>query len=311
MSGSAAADMTLGDVVTDNAMRFSDVVAYRLRDRTVTHAQLRDRAARLVSAMAAAGVRRQDRIAVFSRNSIEFGELHAAIQLSGIIMATINFRLSPAEMGDVLRRVSPSIVFCADEFAPVIAQLVAELESSPVLVPIGGEPPAGAVGYERFIEGGRGDKPEFVAQPDDIAYLLFTSGTTGASKCCVIGQREVRDVAFTMNVEMRCGSVDRGLINMPMFHVGALAIVGGLHARGGTVVLQHQFDAAEAARLITAERITVLHLAPVMLKALLDEVHDGAEMESVRTVVYSAAPMTAATLRRALAVLPAAGFLNL
>jgi acyl-CoA synthetase (AMP-forming)/AMP-acid ligase II len=311
MSGSAAADMTLGDVVTDNAMRFSDVVAYRLGDRTVAHAQLRDRAARLVSAMAAAGVRRQDRIAVLSRNSIEFGELHAAIQLSGIIMATINFRLSPAEMGDVLRRVSPSIVFCADEFAPVIAQLVAELEYSPVLVAIGGEPPAGAVGYERFIEGGRGDKPEFVAQPDDIAYLLFTSGTTGASKCCVIGQREVRDVAFTMNVEMRCGSIDRALINMPMFHVGALAIVGGLHARGGTVVLQQQFDAAEAARLIAAERITVLHLAPVMLKALLDEAGDGAGMESVRTVVYSAAPMTTATLRRALAVLPAAGFLNL
>ena len=139
MAGTATEDMTLGDIVTDNAVRFSDVVAYRLGDRTVAHAQLRDRAARLVSAMAAAGVRRQDRIAVFSRNSIEFGELHAAIQLSGIIMATINFRLSPAEMGDVLRRVSPSIVFCADEFAPVIAQLVAELQYSPVLVAIGGE----------------------------------------------------------------------------------------------------------------------------------------------------------------------------
>jgi acyl-CoA synthetase (AMP-forming)/AMP-acid ligase II len=311
MSGSAAADMTLGDVVSDNAVRFSDVVAYRHGDRTVTHAQLRDRGALLVSAMAAVGVQRQDRIAVLSRNSIEFGELHAATQLSGIIMVTINFRLSPPEMDDVLRRVRPAIVFCADEFAAVIAQLVADLPYSPALVVIGEESPAGTLGYERFIEDGRGGEPDFVAQPDDIAYLLFTSGTTGASKCCILGQREMRDVAFTMNDEMRCGSEDRGLINMPMFHVGALAIVGGLHARGGTVVLQRQFDAAEAARLITTERITVLHLAPVMLKALLDEAGDGAGLESVRTVVYSAAPMTTATLRRALAVMPAAGFLNL
>jgi acyl-CoA synthetase (AMP-forming)/AMP-acid ligase II len=264
-----------------------------------------------VSAMAAAGVQRQDRIAVLSRNSIEFGELNAATQLSGIIMGTINFRLSVPEMADALRRVAPSVVFCAEEFVPVIADSV----TGPTPVTIGGEDRPGIIGYQRFVEGGLGKgpsaEPEFVARPDDIAYLLFTSGTTGASKCCILGQREMHRVVFAMNNEMRCGSADRGLINMPMFHFGALAIVGGLHARGGTVVLQQQFDAADAVRLIAEQRITVLHLAPVMLRALLDEVNDRSAAESVRTVVYSAAPMTAAILRRALAVLPDAGFLNL
>jgi acyl-CoA synthetase (AMP-forming)/AMP-acid ligase II len=304
-------DTTLGDIVTDNAARFPDVVAYRHERRSVTHAQLRVRAVRLISAMAATGVRRQDRIAVLSRNSIEYGELNAAIQLSGIIMATVNFRLSPAEMDDALRRVAPSIVFCADEFIPVVAELVAGMPIRPMLVAIGGQAPPGITGYERFIEGGRSGDPEFVARPDDIAYLLFTSGTTGASKCCILGQREMRKVMFTMSSEMRCGSADRGLINMPMFHVGALAIVGGLHARSGTVVLQQQFDPADAVRLIAGERITVLHLAPVMLQALLDELGTDSSAESVRTVVYSAAPITAATLRRALTVLPRTGFLNL
>jgi acyl-CoA synthetase (AMP-forming)/AMP-acid ligase II len=308
----AAVDgMTLGDIVTDNAVRFPDVIAYRHGHHTVTHAQLRDRAVRLVSAMAAAGVNRQDRIAVLSRNSIEFGELNAAAQLSGIVMATINFRLSRLEMEDALRRVAPSIVFCAEEFIPVIADVVAGMPSGPKLVTIGGEARPGIIGYERFVEGGRSGEPEFKALPDDIAYLLFTSGTTGASKCCILGQREMRRVAFTMNNEMRCGSTDHGLINMPMFHFGALGIIGGLHARGGTVVLQQQFDAADAVRLIAEVRITVLHLAPVMLRGLLDEVGDRSAVESVRTVVYSAAPMTAAILRRALAVLPDAGFLNL
>ena len=307
----AVDDMTLGDIVTDNAMRFPDVVAYRHGDRSVTHAQLRDRAVRLVSAMAAAGVRRQDRIALLTRNSIEFGELNAAVQLSGIIMATINFRLSPPEMGDALRRVTPSIVFCADEFVPVIADLAAGMPSPPLLVTIGGEARPEVIGYEQFIEAGRGGESEFVARPDDIAYLLFTSGTTGASKCCILGQREMRMVVLTMNNEMRCGSADRGLINMPMFHVGALAIVGGLHARGGSVVLQQQFDAADAVRLIADERVTLLHLAPVMLRALLDETGDRSAVESVRTVIYGAAPMTAAVLQRALTVLPHASFLNL
>jgi acyl-CoA synthetase (AMP-forming)/AMP-acid ligase II len=304
-------DLTLGDIVTDNAVRFPDVVAYRHGHRSITHAQLRERAVRLVSAMAAVGVKRQDRIAVLSRNSIEFGELNAATQLSGIIMSTINFRLSAPEMADALRRVEPSIVFCAEEFTTLITDVVAGMLSGPTVVTIGGQAAPGITEYERFVEGGRGGEPEFVAQPDDIAYLLFTSGTTGASKCCILGQREMRRVALTMNNEMHCGSADRGLINMPMFHFGALGIVGGLHARGGSVVLQQQFDAAHAVLLIADERITVLHFAPVMLRALLDEVSDSSTVESVRTVVYSAAPMTAAILRRALAVLPDAGFLNL
>jgi acyl-CoA synthetase (AMP-forming)/AMP-acid ligase II len=311
MSMAALDDMTLGDIVTDNAVRFPDVVAYRHGHRTVTHAQLRNRAVRLGSAMAAAGVRRQDRIAVLSRNSIEFGELNAAAQLSGIILATINFRLSAPEMVDALRRVAPSIVFCAEEFVPVIADVAAGMRSPPMLVSIGGDAAPGITAYERFVESGRDGEPGFVAEPGDIAYLLFTSGTTGASKCCILGQREMRRVVLTMNNEMRCGSDDRALINMPMFHVGALAIIGGLHARGGTVVLQQRFDPADAVRLIAEERITVLHLAPVMLSALLDVVSDRSAVRSVRTVVYAAAPMSTAILRRALAGLPHAGFLNL
>jgi acyl-CoA synthetase (AMP-forming)/AMP-acid ligase II len=304
-------ELTLGDIVTDNALRFPDVVAYRHGHRAVTHAQLRDRALRLISAVTAAGVGHQDRVAVMSRNSIEFGELIAATQLSGIILATINFRLSTPEIGDALRRVAPTILFCADEFVPAVADLLAGMAFAPLLVVVGDRAHPGITDYEEFIAGGRSGEPEFVARPEDIAYLLFTSGTTGASKCCILGHREMRRVVFTMNSEMRCGSADRGLINMPMFHVGALAILGGLHARGGTVVLQQQFDAADAVRLIADEQITVLHLAPVMLGALLDELGNGKSAKSVQTVVYAAAPMTAAILQRALGALPDAGFLNL
>ncbi|MGZ5393098.1 MAG: class I adenylate-forming enzyme family protein [Mycobacterium sp.] len=305
------AGMTLGDIVTDNARRFPDVIAYRLGDRSITHAHLRERATRLVSAMVAAGVRRQDRIAILSRNSIEFGEVMAACQLSGIIMATVNFRLTPNDVRDVLDRVRPSIVFVVDEFAPMIGELAPSLTSSPLLVCIDGPERPDMATYEHFLGSGDGGEPVLRAHPDDIACLIFTSGTTGASKCCILGQREQRRVAFTMNAEMCTGSNDRGLINMPMFHIGAMAIIGGMHARGGTVVLQQQFDPDEAVRLIAQERITLVHLAPVMLRALLDAVSDVASVQSLRTVIYAAAPMTVAVLERALSMLPSAGFLNL
>jgi len=303
--------MTLGDIVTDNARRFPDVTAYRLGDREVTHAALRERAVRLIAAMASAGVRRQDRIAILSRNSIEFGEVMAACQLSGIIMATINFRLTRDDVRDALLRVRPSIVFVADEFAPLLSGLAAEVPTQPLLVCLGSQEDCGMIDFDDFVSSGAGGEPALCAQPDDIAYLIFTSGTTGAAKCCILGQREQRRVAFTMNAELCTGSADRALINMPMFHVGAMAIIAGLHARGGTVVLQPKFDPVEAVRLVCETRITVLHLAPVMLDALLDEVIDAQKVESLKTIIYSAAPMSLGILERALARIPSAGFLNL
>jgi acyl-CoA synthetase (AMP-forming)/AMP-acid ligase II len=305
------ASMTMGDIVTDNAERFPDVVAYRLGGDGITHAALRERAVQLVSAMTAHGLRRQDRIAVMSRNSIEFGELFAATYLSGLVMATISFRWSHGEVRDALRRVTPSIVFCDGEFAPMIGELAGELPGVRVVVSLGTESWPQMTRYDDFIAQGAPGELALTAQPDDIACLLFTSGTTGASKCCILGHRELRRIAFSMNVEMRCGSDDRGLINMPMFHFGAVAIIGGLHARGATVVLQRQFDPAEAVALIAEHDVTVLHLAPVMLQTLLDTAVTGEGLETVRTIVYAAAPMTPHTLRQALRTLPKVGFLNL
>src|SRR6185369_4066740 len=105
------------------------------------------------------------------------------------------------------------------------------------------------------------------------------------------------------NAETRTGSDDRILLTMPLFHIGAMAMGLGLHARGGTAVLHRQFDPAAVLADVPAERVTVLHLAPTMLQSLLAEAAacgaPGA-LDGVRTVVYSAAPITAATLRAAL-----------
>lgn len=302
---------TMGDIVTDNAERFPDVAVYRLGSRALTHRELRQRSLQLISRMVEMGVRRQDRVVVLGRNSIEFGELLAATALSGITLATVSFRLSKSEVLDALRRVSPSIVFCDEEFAPLVNDCADHLSGVQQFVSIGGPPAPGMVGYDEFVAHGVASDPPFVAQPDDIACLLFTSGTTGPSKCCMLGQKELSRIAFAANAEMRTGCDDRALINMPMFHFGAIAIIGAMHARGGTVVLQRQFDPGEAIRLAKSERITLLHLAPVMLQTLLDEPGAETGLEDVRTVLYSAAPMPPTTLRQAMQTMPTAGFLNL
>lgn len=302
------AGATLGSIVSSNARRFPDVVAYRDGERQISHLALYERAVRLASAMAKAGLRRQDRVVLLGQNSIEFGEVLAAAQLSGIVVATLNWRWSVQEMRGALGSVSPALVFCDGQYEDLV---FGDGSCCPAPVVSFGEPTIrGIQNYEAFIARGGLQLP-FTSRPDDLAYLLFTSGTTGGPKCCMIGHREYFGLVQTANHEMRTGSDDRVLINMPLCHIGALAIAAAVHIRGGGVVLQRQFDPAAAVRLISAESISVLHLAPVMLRTLLDTAPRGAAFEEVRTVVYSAAPIAVPLLLRALEALPSADFVNM
>jgi acyl-CoA synthetase (AMP-forming)/AMP-acid ligase II len=105
-----APDLAMGDTLVRNATWFADTPAYIADGRALSHAQLCTRAARLASALAAHGVRRQDRVSVLGRNSIEFGEVLAAGQLSGIIIATVNFRLAGPEIASIVADASPRVL---------------------------------------------------------------------------------------------------------------------------------------------------------------------------------------------------------
>ena len=306
-----AVDATTGDVLADNATRYPERTAYKLGTRALSHSELYSRAVQLVTALAATGVGRQDRVALLSRNSIEFGELMAAAQLSGIILAPINFRLSQSEVHEALHRVMPAVLACESEFVPMISGIRDALPDLKRVVTIGAETGHASVDYEDFIASGEGGQLPYAARPDDLLYLVSTSGTTGASKYCMIGQREWAKATWAMNAELRAGCDDRMLVTMPTFHAGAIGLITAVHARGGAAILQRQYDPAEAVNLLASEQITIMHQAPVMLQAMLNAAKASARFESVRMVMYAAAPMPIHTLRHALKTMPAAGFLNL
>jgi acyl-CoA synthetase (AMP-forming)/AMP-acid ligase II len=312
MDRPSAPDLALGDTLIRNATWFADTPAYVADGRALTHARLLARAARLASALAAAGVRRQDRVSVLGRNSIEFGEVLAAGQLSGIIIATVNFRLAGPEIALIVADASPRVLIADAEYLPLIAAQRARFPSVELVVGIGAASAGKVTGYDDFIAAAPSDDLPHRARPEDIALLVYTSGTTGRPKGCILGQRETRRAAETMSVEMRLGSDDRVLLVMPLFHIGAMFIGLGAHFRGGTAVLHRQFDPAAALDAIAADRVTALHLAPTLLQALVDAAAGRPDaLAGVRTVVYSAAPITGPTLAAAMRAMPGAGFLNL
>jgi acyl-CoA synthetase (AMP-forming)/AMP-acid ligase II len=95
---------------------------------------------------------------------------------------------------------------------------------------------------------------------------------------------------------------DSFLCVMPLFHIGGMSLALTVLAKGGTVYLHRQFDPAEVFKCIERDRITQILLAPTMVQMLLEHpAVDNHDLTSIKTIIYSAAPMPTPVLRRGIA----------
>jgi acyl-CoA synthetase (AMP-forming)/AMP-acid ligase II len=303
--------LSFADDLEQNARWYADEPAYVEGQRQLTHSQLLAQGKRLASALYQAGVRRQDRVGILSMNSIEFAEVMAATQWSGYVLATVNFRLAPPEMAYIIKDGAPKILLFEAQYLPIIEKLRPELASVQTFVCIGGKTPW-ASSYEEFIATGETAGPPLRAREEDICCLIYTSGTTGRPKGCIWGHRELRQLVQVDAWLCDMQQPDRVLIVMPMFHVGGLVISLSQHVRGGCACLYRQFDPAAMVQAIERDRLTILLLAPTMVQMLLEAPDlEHADLSSVRTIMYSAAPMPSTVLKKAIDVFKGCGFVNL
>lgn len=288
---------TLGDIIRNNARWYADRPAVICDDRRLTHAEFSARAHSLASGLTRLGLRHQDRVCVLAQNCAEYLEAYAAAELSGLILATVNYRLAVPEMIYIIGDAAPRVLIFEAAYAEQVGTMRDRLDRNIRYVVIGAGPDW-ALPYESLVASGDPAGEGWTVSPDDIAYLLYTSGTTGRPKGCMLGQGNQVASAATTSFHMQCGCADSTLLVMPLYHVGAKNIQLAQHWAGGTVNVARAFRPAEALATIARERITVGHLAPTMVQMLLDEPgFDDHDLSSLRMILYSAAPMPLPLLR--------------
>lgn len=303
--------LSYADDLERNAKWHCDHPAYVQDTRQITHGELLTKAKQLGSALYNIGVRNQDRVGILSMNSIEYGEVIAATQWAGFILATVNFRLSAAEMRWIINDGAPKVLIFEAQYLALIDAIRGELNTVETFICIDGEADW-AINYNDFIASGQPEGPPCRAREEDIFCLIYTSGTTGRPKGCIWGHREMRQLMQVDAWLCDMQQADRTLIVMPMFHLGGLVIGGSQHVRGGTCYLYRQFDPAEVVLAIQQQQLSILLLAPTMMQMVLDQpAIADADLSSVRTTIYSAAPMPSTVLREAIAVFDGCGFVNL
>jgi fatty-acyl-CoA synthase len=230
--------------------------------RRFTYAQFGERCEKLASALTRHGVRPEDRIGYLSYNTHRLLEGYYGAPLARAIVMPLNVRLTPAELGAILRHSEAHMLFYEGEFAPLVEQL---LETWPRMRTINLD-----TEYEDFISQGTAQRADILSYDEDaIAELFYTSGSTGTPKGVMLSHRTV--YMHAMAVAGTFTRDDNGveLHTIPLFHANGWGRPQTATMMGQTQVMVRRFDPAAVCRLIQDERATSMSLVPTMAGALL------------------------------------------
>ena len=272
----------------------ADGTAIISRGRPTTYGELVSQIRRFRGGLQGIGVDRGDRVALLAANGRHFAVAYLATVGLGAVAVPLNPAATRDELERELNEVGAKVVVVGPSAMPVWTRL------SPAHVPsvqhvIVSDPAAevaGSVAFDDLVA--RGDEaPEVVVQPDDVAALIFTSGTAGAPRAAMLSHRNLMtNIAQTLAATpMFANDVSFGVL--PMFHIFGLNVMFGcVIATGGTIVLVERFDPASAVETIVERGVTVVAGAPAMWTALAQMPNVNRDtMRSVRLAVTGAAKM--------------------
>jgi acyl-CoA synthetase (AMP-forming)/AMP-acid ligase II len=283
-----------------NAALYPQRAAIVCDDRRLTHLELLRGAARVANVLAGAGIRAGDRVAVLARNSIEMVETLCACELSGAIAVPLNHRLADAELAVISGDCTPGVLVADEEFAgTALALQSAATHPMQVFLIAEGEP--GPESLQAAARKASDALPPGAPSPKDTAYIIYTSGSTGRPKGVMLSHGGLVESGRLLAAPAGVRPDSVQIVVMPLFHVGATAQRMGYLVNGGTMALHRKFDAERIVRELAGGEVTDIHLAPTMLRSVLDVIGDRTlDFSRLESVKYASSPIPEDTLARAM-----------
>ncbi|MBJ8340306.1 fatty acid--CoA ligase family protein [Antrihabitans sp. YC3-6] len=315
VSGATEAPQTTPAALHHAARAFGDHDA--IVDGTVrwTYSDLLQQVRTAARALIARGIDTGDRIAIWAPNTHHWIVAALAAQYAGAAVVPINTRYTGTEAHDIIHRSQARALFVAGRFLGKdrladLRSVSGELAIETVIrIPVDDDETDATSGdltwadlelFARAVSPNDADERALAVAPDDLADIMFTSGTTGRSKGAMSAHRQS---LATSRAWAKCGqlsSADRYLVINPFFHnFGYKAGILACLQTGATLVPQLVFDVEAAMRNVDEQKITVLPGPPTIYQTILDHPARGTyDLSSLRFAVTGAAVIPVVMIER-------------
>ncbi|MFM0283793.1 long-chain fatty acid--CoA ligase [Paraburkholderia sediminicola] len=295
--------MNIGSTLTQAAAAHPDHIAVIHGDTRLSYRALNERANRLASQLRAQGIRPGDRVGILQRNGPELLESLFATFKAGAAAVPINARSHPKEYAYILEDSGSRAIVFGEDFAAGLDTVRHTLPDLDLLIGIG----AGtgwSMPYEDLLADGDPANADSDCAPHDLAWLFYTSGTTGKPKGAMNCHANLQFMSDHYPREVyRLGPDDVVLHPGPLTHGSGLWSIP-ITSGAGTHLIPTgtSFDPNEIFELIEKHRVTkIAFIAPTMITMLLNAPDiDRYDLSSLRFLGYGGAPMYVEDLKRAI-----------
>ena len=284
---------SIGAAVRRLARERGERVAFVTAQRTLTFTTLDQRSTQVASALRAMGIGKGDRVALLAHNDAEFLEVMIGVSKSGAALVALNWRLSAGEIGAILADAQPAAIVCETG----LAQLLGDEAARPaqMRVVLGGD------AYESWLAQAPATDLAVEPAPDDIAIVLYSSGTTGLPKGVMLTNTNLSYIPMMAHELFRMTSESVHLVVAPLFHIGGAATGLTTMMLGGRTVVMRDADPESILDTIAHERVTHAFFVPAVIQRLVSCLRAAPrEIASLQYIAYGAAPMTETLLREAM-----------
>ena len=291
--------MLLGDMIRGNSRKHPNKTAVVLGGTRYTYSQFNSRINQLANALLDMGMGSGDRVAVLAGSCLQYIEVFFATAKCGMVCVPVNHMLDKDGVSYIINNSEAITLVFGEKHLEVVNSIYEGLDTVRSLIVIGEAP--GITGYESLISRCPAGEPGVAINEDDLAWLLYTSGTTGLPKGVMLSHKNL--IANTVNTIMSnfpvsCNDIHLNLL--PMFHSGMLCHMNCLFYIGGTNIFLERFDPELFYRTVDQERVTTSALVANMVVPLIEYPDiDKHDISSLRMIVSAGAPMSPELLKRA------------
>jgi fatty-acyl-CoA synthase len=308
----------LGETIGQNL----DRTAERVPDRDAlvsvhqgirfTYAQFRAAVEEVARGLLALGIEPGERVGIWSPNNAEWVTLQYATAKVGAILVNVNPAYRTSELAYALGQSGVSTLVLAHgfrtaDYLDMLDQVATELPALGRRVVLGGDPPAGAMGWDELRSGAGGvpverlREREALLQFDDPINVQYTSGTTGFPKGATLSHHNLLNNGFFIGQGCRYTQADRVAIPVPLYHCFGM-VLGNLACttHGAAMVYPAEaFDPVATLAAVQAERCTSLYGVPTMFIAELEHPRFGEfDLTSLRTGIMAGSPCPVEVMKK-------------